>query len=123
VTRTVLIVEDEANLAELLTDMLHSQGYEVVLTTATRAANLADEMQPDAVVLDYMMPGMNGVEVVHQLRRQLGPRTPPVMMVSGLSNVGELARQAGADAFLRKPFDVDAFLRVVDRLSNPDSRV
>jgi two-component system phosphate regulon response regulator PhoB len=120
VSRTVLIVEDEANLAELLTDMLHSQGYEVVLTTASRAATLVDELAPHAVVLDYLMPGMNGAEVVKEVRRQVGTRMPPVMLVSGLSNVAELAHQAGADAYLRKPFDVDAFLRVIDRLSSGD---
>jgi DNA-binding response OmpR family regulator len=120
VSRTVLIVEDEANLAELLTDMLHSHGYEVVLTTASRAATLVDELAPHAVVLDYLMPGMNGAEVVTEVRRQVGARMPPVVMVSGLSNVADLANRAGADAYLRKPFDVDVFLGVIDRLVDDD---
>jgi DNA-binding response OmpR family regulator len=116
-TRTVLIVEDEANLAELLTDLLHSSGYEVVLTTAGRAAERTEEVDPAAIVLDYMMPGKNGTEVVTEIRKQVGIHMPPVMLVSGLSNIEELAREARVDAFLRKPFDLDTFLGTVDRLA------
>jgi DNA-binding response OmpR family regulator len=117
-SRTVLIVEDEANLAELLTDILHSSGYEVVLTTANRATVCVEEVDPVAIVLDYLMPGKNGCEVVEEMRRQFGHGLPPVMLVSGQSNVRELAREARADAYLRKPFDVDAFLGVVNRLAS-----
>jgi DNA-binding response OmpR family regulator len=115
--RTVLIVEDEANLAELLTDILHSSGYEVVLTTAGKAAERTEEVDPAAIVLDFMMPGKNGNEVVSEIRRQAGLHAPPIMLVSGLSNIEELARESRVDAFLRKPFDLDTFIGTVDRLA------
>jgi DNA-binding response OmpR family regulator len=114
--RTVLIVEDEANLAELLTDILHSSGYEVVLTTAGKAAERTEEVDPAAIVLDFMMPGKNGGQVVTEIRKQAG-HTPPIMLVSGLSNIEDLAREARVDAFLRKPFDLDTFIGTVDRLA------
>lgn len=117
-SRTVLIVEDEANLAELLTDILHSSGYEVVLATAGRAAVRTQEVAPAAIVLDYLMPGKNGDEVVQEVRRQVGGAMPPVILVSGLSNVADLAADANVEAYLRKPFDVDVFLATVERLTS-----
>jgi DNA-binding response OmpR family regulator len=113
---TVLVVEDEANLAELLTDILHYSGYEVVLATASRAALRTEEVRPAVIVLDYVMPGMNGTEVVESIRDQVGSEMPPVMLVSGLPNVEQLANEGGFDAFLRKPFDVDVFVGTVNRL-------
>jgi DNA-binding response OmpR family regulator len=113
---TVLVVEDEANLAELLTDILHSSGYEVVLATASRAAERTEEVEPAAIVLDYLMPGKNGADVLKEIREKVRGHMPPVMLVSGLPNVEELARETRVEAFLRKPFDLDTFVLTVDRL-------
>jgi CheY-like chemotaxis protein len=70
--------------------------------------------------MDYLMPGLNGDQVVQQIRNAMQAKAPPVVLVTGLSNARELAAKAGADAYLRKPFDVDAFVRLIDRLSAPD---
>jgi CheY-like chemotaxis protein len=118
----VLIVEDEAALAALLSDVLRLAGYEVVLTTASRAAAMAVEIKPAAVVMDYLMPGLNGSQVVDQIRVALPAGAPPVVLVTGLSNAKELAEQSGVAAYLRKPFDVDDFVRIVDRLAVPVER-
>jgi DNA-binding response OmpR family regulator len=116
--RTVLIVEDEADLAGLLSDVLRAAGYDVVLTTAGRAAARAVELSPSAIVLDYLMPGLNGTQVIQQIRSSMSPNAPPVILVTGLSNARELAEEAGADAYLRKPFDVDRFVQVVGKLAS-----
>jgi DNA-binding response OmpR family regulator len=113
---TVLVVEDETYLAGLLSDVLQASGYNVVLTTAGRAADRVEEVWPEAIVMDYLMPGLNGAEVVAQVRARLGDRVPPVVLVTGLTNARELAEKIGADAYLRKPFDVDALVQVIDRL-------
>jgi CheY-like chemotaxis protein len=117
VSRTVLIVEDEADLAGLLSDILQSVGYEVALTTGSRAASRSAELSPSAIVMDYLMPGLNGAEVVEQIRDAMPSALPPVVLVTGLSNAEQLAGEIGADAYLRKPFDVSAFVQVVDRLA------
>ena len=113
---TVLVVEDETYLAGLLSDVLQASGYNVVLTTAGRAADRVEEVWPEAIVMDYLMPGLNGAEVVAQVRSRLGDQVPPVVLVTGLTNARELAEKIGADAYLRKPFDVDALVQVIDRL-------
>jgi len=114
---TVLVVEDEAHLAGLLRDILLASGYNVVLATPSRAAASAVAISPKAIVMDYMMPGMTGAEVAQEIRDRLDPHTPPLILVTGLPNARELAEQARADAYLRKPFDVDAFVQLLDDLS------
>jgi DNA-binding response OmpR family regulator len=117
----VLIVEDEAALAALLGDVLEAAGYEVSITTAGRAATTSVQDMPIAIVLDYLMPGLNGTQVVKQIREAMGSEAPPVILVTGLSNARELATEAGVDAYLRKPFDVEAFVELVDRLTHTSS--
>ena len=112
---TVLIVEDEAALGALLTDVLQTAGYHVVLTTSGRAEERVRESVPSAIVTDYMMPGMNGAEVIERIRGALLGSTPPVVLVTGMDNAGELAVRVGATAYLRKPFDMDEFVTVVQR--------
>ena len=111
---TVLIVEDEAHLAGLLSDVLQAAGYDVVLATAGRAAERVQETVPSAIVMDYLMPGLNGAQVVERIRGLVPDKAPPVILVTGLSNARELARKVGADAYLRKPFDVDKLVKLVD---------
>jgi two-component system OmpR family response regulator len=120
--RTVLIVEDEPDLAGLLSDVLQSVGYDVVLTTGSRAAARSVEITPAAIVLDYLMPGMNGAEVVDQIRAAMPAGAPPIILVTGLSNAKELASTVRAEAYLRKPFDVDSFLRLVDQLAKENRK-
>jgi two-component system response regulator VicR len=115
-TATVLIVEDEADLGALLTDVLQTAGFKVVLTTSGRAEERVRNFEPAAIVTDYMMPGINGAQVVHNIRRALMNATLPVVLVTGMENAEELATSIGAAAFLRKPFDMDDFVHTVRRV-------
>lgn len=116
-SRPVLIVEDEPDLAGFLSDVLRSAGYEATVTTGTRAVDRSLELRPAAVVLDYVMPGLNGADVVERMRADLGADAPPFILVTGLANARELAAEMRVQAFLRKPFDVDRFLQTVEELA------
>ena len=105
-------------LAGLLSDVLQASGYDVVLSTPGRAADRVAEISPQAIVMDYLMPGLNGGEVVEQVRSRMGQQAPPIILVTGLSNARELAEMVQADGYLRKPFDVDALVELIDRLVN-----
>jgi DNA-binding response OmpR family regulator len=76
-------------------------------------------LRPVVVILDYLLPGLSGAEVTRELRARLGEEAPPIVLVTGLSTAERLAAEIGADAFLRKPFDVDTFLTIVARLTGP----
>jgi CheY-like chemotaxis protein len=113
---TVLIVEDEADLGALLADVLRGAGFDVVLTTSGRAEERVRNSTPAAIVTDFMMPGMNGAQVIERIRNALSDATPPVVLVTGMDNPEELAARTGAAAFLRKPFDMDDFVDAVRRV-------
>jgi DNA-binding response OmpR family regulator len=113
---TVLIVEDEADLGALLADVLRGAGFDVVLTTSGRAEERVRNSTPAAIVTDFMMPGMNGAQVIERIRKALSDATPPVVLVTGMDNPEELAARMGAAAFLRKPFDMDDFVDTVRRV-------
>lgn len=115
-THTIVIVEDEMDLARLLTDILESVGYSVVLTTGSQAIDCIAAVQPSAVVVDYSMPGLDGGAVIRGVRDKV-PNAPAMILVTGMTNARDLAETLGADAFLRKPFDVENFVDLVNRLA------
>jgi CheY-like chemotaxis protein len=117
VTATVVIVEDESELGALLRDVLESFGYRAVLTTGGRAADRIQEIAPAAIVTNYVMPGRNGAEVVREIRDRMPGSAPPIILVTGMANARELAEEVGAQAYLRKPFDMDEFVSVVGRVT------
>ena len=113
---TVLVVEDESGTNGLLCRVLERGGYTCqAAEDGSRAVALAREVKPAAIVLDIMLPGMSGFEVVQRLR-QSGPlKPPPVVVVSGLDDDSARRRveELGADAYLTKPFSADALLQEV----------
>ena len=75
---TVMIVEDEASLVTMLRYNLEKEGYNVTeASDGEEAVTVADETPPDAVILDWMLPRMSGIEVCRQLRRKAETRTVP----------------------------------------------
>jgi len=121
-TRTVLVVEDEASIAEAVAARLRSEGFTVQVAGDGLAAVAACEaLQPDLVVLDLMLPGLDGLEVCRQIQRD---RPVPVLMLTARDSETDLVvgLAVGADDYLPKPFSareltarVHALLRRVDR--------
>lgn len=115
---TVLIVEDEPDLAKLLRDVLEEAGYGVVLSAAGAAAECASALAPDLILIDYVMPGLTGEQVLDAMRVS-GP-LPPVVLVTARANAPEIAATLQAQAYLRKPFDVDHLLGLVAQLTRAE---
>jgi CheY-like chemotaxis protein len=110
----VLVVEDESGIRSLLVALLKEEGYDVVATGDGRAAvALLREHQPDLILLDVMLPGMDGREVFEQLRATEGLAETPVIFMSAAPPL-----QLAADArtsFISKPFELDRLLAAVER--------
>jgi two-component system, OmpR family, response regulator len=110
-TTRLLVVEDDGKLARALERGLRAEGYEVdVAYTGEDALSQADEQDYDAVVLDVMLPGLDGFAVCQELRR--AARWVPVLMLTARSEVADRIRglDAGADDYLVKPFDFGELL-------------
>ena len=107
-TRRVLLIEDEANIAEAIRFLLARDGYQVHLRHDGREALAAvAELAPDLVILDLMLPGLSGLEILTSLRADAATLALPVLMLTakGQGRDRDAAERAGASAFMAKPFD------------------
>ena len=115
--RKVLIVDDDEELVELIADVLDRDGrFEVrIANNGFDAGMVVKEYRPDLIVLDVMLPDINGKEVCQRVRSDKTMDDVKIICISGMveeDKVGEL-RAVGADDFMHKPFEVD---RLVERM-------
>ena len=114
--KRVLIVEDEPNIVESLTFLLGRAGLEVSVESEGQAALGAALGQiPDAIVLDVMLPGMDGLAILRRLRADSRTQNIPVIVLSakGQREDRETALSCGADQFITKPFANDEVVAAV----------
>ena len=115
----VVLVEDEPNISEALRFILQREGWEVrVHANGTGAAEVMAARVPDVVILDLMLPGCSGFEVLARMRANQALARVPVLMLSarGQARDREAAERAGADMFVAKPFANADILAAVRRL-------
>lgn len=114
----VLIVEDDDELRTVLAEVLTTAGYyAAVLDDGRGALDSIRVQRPDLVVLDVVMAGVDGVQVMAAVRA-LGYQFP-ILLITGLASMA--ARVDGVQAVLAKPFDLDVFLGTVRRLLGPET--
>jgi len=115
--RKALIVDDDEELVELIRDVLESDGrFEVrVANNGFDAGMMVKEYHPDVIVLDVMLPDINGKEVCQRVRSDSNLDDVKIICISGMVETDKIAelRQAGANDFLQKPFEVE---KLVERM-------
>jgi DNA-binding response OmpR family regulator len=121
---SVLVVEDEADLVWVIRFNLELEGYRTFVAANGRAAlEVLEEVTPDVILLDLMMPVMDGWAVLEEVRRR-GITTPRVIVVS--ARTGQLdrrrAEELAVDHFVPKPFDMDELLTMIRGLLPPPRR-
>jgi CheY-like chemotaxis protein len=112
---SVLVIEDDDGVRESLAAVLRDEGYEVELAASGAEAlrRLEHEPLPTLILLDLMMPGMDGIDFRRAQLADARLREVPVIIVSARPDVAHQARQLGADDFLRKPMSFEELLHVV----------
>jgi two-component system phosphate regulon response regulator PhoB len=124
-TPHVLVVEDEEPIAQTLKYNLEKEGYRVSLAVDGEEALLAvEEMKPDLVLLDWMLPKVAGIEVCRRVRQRPNLRNTPIVMLTARGEEGDRIRglDIGADDYITKPFSINeltARLRAVMRRIRP----
>jgi CheY-like chemotaxis protein len=116
---TILIVDDEFGIAESVASLFSDEGYRAFTSVNGRQGlDKMAEIKADIVLIDYMMPVMNGGEMLQALRAQPSYAALPIVLMSGVAEalVQQDPLAKGYDAFVRKPFDAATILKVVRRL-------
>ncbi len=118
-SKRIMVVDDDADALKLMENILTEEGFELIpVSNATEVGLKATQMMPDLILLDFLMPELNGFEVCSALRDNELTRSIPIMAVTCLAKERDIERifECGADDYLAKPFKVDTLLEKVREL-------
>ena len=118
----VLVADDELRITKLVAATLREEQFRVITAeSGTEAIRLADELRPDIALLDILLPDLDGIEVMRQLRES---RPIPVILLTGITSATDKARglDLGADDYIAKPFHPDELAARVRAVLRRDSR-
>jgi two-component system, OmpR family, alkaline phosphatase synthesis response regulator PhoP len=112
----VLVVDDDPLIGQFLVDVLDGKGFTVtVARNGKEGLEAARSQKPDLILLDVMMPELNGFQVCEALRRDAALEATPVVMLTAMENqkLNELAFEAGAEVCMTKPFQPDRLINII----------
>lgn len=113
-TATILVAEDHLDSLEAIRTLLEAFGYRVLTAVNGRqAVDVARARRPDLILMDIMMPELDGFEATRELRRSDGTRRIPIIAVTAMEGAHRLSLQAGADDFVPKPINIRSLLAKV----------
>ncbi len=114
--KVILIVEDEPRNLQLMTDLLQRFGYVTIeATDGKQGVELAKARKPDLILMDIMMPEMDGLEATRILKADATTKKIPVLALTSYAMKGDKERilQAGCDGYVTKPIDIEELLKLV----------
>jgi CheY-like chemotaxis protein len=117
--KKILLVEDFDDTRLMMKMWLEKRGYRVIeAETGEKAITLAQREAPDLIIMDVMMPGMNGLDATHRIRQYQALRRTPIVAVSayGANEYRRLAIQAGCNEYVSTPFDPTALAELIKSL-------
>jgi CheY-like chemotaxis protein len=113
-TATILIAEDHLDSRDAMRALLEAFGFRVLVAVNGReAVDTALSQAPDLILMDIMMPEMDGFEATRELRQHARTRRTPIIAVTAMEGAHQLAIQAGANDYVRKPIDIRGLMTKV----------
>jgi len=115
--KKILVVDDNPHILEAVELVLDTEGYDV--KTVTKSEGVEDEIKaynPDLILLDLLLSGRNGEEITHLLKADKSTKSIPIVIISAHPTAEKTAKDAGADGFIAKPFDINDLLQKIESL-------
>lgn len=124
-SKTILIVDDEHDLCEILSYNLHNAGYDTIVAHSGVEALKVDFNQVDLVLLDVMMPVMSGIEVARSLRQRQDVKAVPIIFLTALDSEHDILDgfDAGADDYMSKPFSIKELMARIKAVLSRSGKV
>lgn len=113
--KTILIADDDPGIVDALAQFLEEVGYAVRTTVDTTTIGALADGLPDLILLDIRMSGRDGSEICKRLKSVDATRAIPIIIFSASKDTERIARDAGADDFIAKPFDMDQLVEKIER--------
>jgi len=113
----ILVVDDEPEITEIIEAFLDNAGYTIkVENTPSKAIEVAQKLRPDLILLDIMMPGIDGYTICNRIKEDPALTDTPVIFLTGKDSKDDQGRsfQAGGDMFIKKPFSCERLLEIVN---------
>ena len=119
----ILIVDDEKDIVETLSFMLEAKGFEIISAyDGEEGLKLAKEESPDLIILDVMMPKINGYKICRLLKYDAKYKNIPIIMVTARiqDTVKLIGEETGADEYITKPFEFSDVLEVINKYTSKE---
>lgn len=113
----ILVIDDEPQVTEVIEAYLSNAGHEVIVdNVAAGGLKKARELKPDIILLDIMMPEMDGYDICNQLKNDPDTADIPVVFLTGKDRSDDMGRsfKAGGDMFIKKPFSCERLLEIIN---------
>ncbi|WP_372919672.1 PleD family two-component system response regulator [Salegentibacter sp.] len=111
----ILVVDDDSGIGEMLKTLLEFYGYEVIVTEKPlETQDLILQHNIDIVLLDMLISGVNGTDVCAEIRENPETQDTPVLMMSALHDAGPKCKEAGANDFIAKPFEMEDLIKKIN---------
>lgn len=120
--KKILVIEDDKDIRDTLVYVLEEQGYEVVSSEEAKILKLLDTIKPDMILLDNWLTewksDANGQQISKQLKSNPATSHIPIVIISAVSNIQEIAEAGMADDYLRKPFNLTDIIEIVKKYAD-----
>lgn len=116
-TSRILVVDDEPEITEIVEAFLAESGYLVAVeNSSTQAVDKARKFKPDVILLDIMMPGVDGYDICQELKNDPQFASTPIIFLTGKDRTDDQGRsfKSGGDMFIKKPFSCERLLEIVN---------
>jgi DNA-binding response OmpR family regulator len=112
----ILVIEDNPDIKEILDFILQDEGYEAISCSDGSSLSNLDQLQPSLILIDEILEGARGSELIKQLKLDKSQSKIPVVLMSAFPHIKKIAKECGADGYIEKPFNLDTLVATIKNL-------